>query len=450
MRKLTLCFVLLIMVSACSGVSVDPHTDSAPLPVPEGVKPRVIGLSSVKILLPRGEKTIGFGPKGMAGMIDCDLPWGAMDGISVGNFTDTTQVRKQFSDTLEVLGYDVVGNPGLLFNQDEDNLRIRYRVGARVTDVKIDACSAHNFFPALRVSKGIRGEANLTVDWVVYDGLLKKTVYKTTTVGYADLDTSMAEGISILLEEALGSAIHELGTDQQFHDLVFKGIVPQQSDGELGLDAEKLPTEDWSESLRITTQKPFGKDFKSMQKATVLIESGSGAHGSGFFIADDLIITNAHVVGFADTLRVTLSGKTDYMLARLVRTDRPRDIAVLRLVEKPKDASFYKIASLYPTQPELGDTVYVVGAPYYKKLQDTLVSGIVSGLRYDSKRRQTYIQSDALIHGGNSGGPMFDDKGRVIGVSVEGYINQDGDPLAGLNWFIPIGDALTKLDIETK
>ena len=184
-----------------------------------------------------------------------------------------------------------------------------------------------------------------------------------------------------------------------------------------------------------------------MQMATVLVESGAGGHGSGFFIADDLIMTNAHVVGFADTLRVTLSGKTDYDLARLVRTDRPRDIAILKLVEKP-NPKLYRVAPISTQKTDIGESVFVVGAPQYKKLQDTVTSGIISGLRYDKKRRQTYIQSDALIHGGNSGGPMFNDNGAVIGISVLGFINRDGHDLAGLNWFIPIGDALDKLNVQ--
>jgi S1-C subfamily serine protease len=69
-------------------------------------------------------------------------------------------------------------------------------------------------------------------------------------------------------------------------------------------------------------------------------------------------------------------------------------------------------------------------------------------MRYDERRRQTFIQSDALIHGGNSGGPMFNEQGAVVGVSVLGFVDEDGKGLPGLNWFIPIHDALDKLDIE--
>lgn len=444
-------FILMVFVTSCSGVDIERLKDNKPLPVPQGVKPHVIGLSNLKVLIPRGTNTAGLGPKGISGIIRCQFPWGPVQGVSLSALTNKGQIRQRFADTMESLGYDVAGNPGLLFNEDEDSMRTRYRIGARVVNMGVDLCVDQNMlFPQLLTGKGTRGEANLTVDWVVYDGLNKKIIYKTTTKGYAELSSSIQEGASILLENALTSAIHALGTDKPFHQLIFEGLQPSLKGDDLGIDRERLPPEDWSEIVIATGKKPFGKSIELMQKATVLIESGAGGHGSGFFIADGLIITNAHVVGFADTVRVTLSGKADYYLARLVRADRPRDIAILRLVEK-QDSKLYTIPKLSDGKTSLGDNVYVVGAPQYKKLQDTVTSGIISAHRYDSKLRQTYIQSDVDIHGGNSGGPMFNNKGEVIGISVLGFINrQSGAQLSGLNWFIPINDAMNQLDIKKK
>jgi len=449
-KNIFLIAVTFFMVS-CSGIHIEEIENRPALAIPHGVKPHVIGLSNLKILIPRGKNMAGLGPKGgPTGVIRCRLPWGPVQGIPLKALANTAQVKQYFADTMETLGYDVAGNPGLLFNEDEDYMRTRYRIGARVVDVAVDLCSdSHLFLPELRTGLGVKGEANITVDWVVYDGLKKKTVYKTTTKGYAKLSTSLQDGASILLEDALGSAIHALGTDRSFHALVFEGIEPELSEKILGIDRDKKPTEDWSKSITVTANKAFGDNIKSMQKSTVLVESGAGGHGSGFFITDDIIMTNAHVVGFADTLRVTLSGKKDHMLARLIRTDRPRDIAILQLVEKPDSTLYDVVKPSSTTKTNLGDVVYVVGAPHYKKLQDTVTSGIISAHRYDKKRRQYYIQSDVDIHSGNSGGPMFNDKGEVVGLSVSGFINrQNGDPLSGLNWFIPIHDAFEKLDVQ--
>jgi len=436
--------LLILLLSACSGVQVTPVEDTKPLAIPQGAKPQVIALNRIKTLIPRGKETIGKGPNSFWDILKCEMPWGSVQSSRIGQYVIMGNIRRGFADTLEVLGYDVAGNPGILFNQDEDYMRTRYAIGARIVDSTISLCMNQGF---LQLDTRTKGEANVDIEWVVYDGLLKKTVYKTRTKGYGRLDNSNSEGAEMLLENAFASAVHQLGTDKKFHDLIFQGIDPNITDDDLGVDKQIMPEEDWSEKLSIQPQQPFGKNLTAMQQSTVLIETGAGGHGSGFFIGDDLIMTNAHVVGFADTVRVTLSGKTDYQLARLIRTDRPRDIAIVKLIEKP-DTKLYKIAPLSFSKPDIGDTVYVVGAPQYKKLQDTVTSGIVSAHRYDKKRRQNYIQSDVDIHGGNSGGPMFDTQGRVIGISVEGFINRkSGDPLSGLNWFIPIKDALGKLDV---
>lgn len=450
MRYLTL-FTLFfaLLLSACTGVDVEKVEEAKPLPIPQGVKPHVIALNKVKTHLPRGEETIGFGPESFFELLKCKAPWGSIQSTSIGAYVVMGNIRRGFADTLEVLGYDVAGNPGILFNEDEDYMRTRYRVGARIVDSTISMCMQNQF---MRLDTRESGEANVTIDWVIYDGLKHKTVYKTQTKGYGKLPTAFSEGPTMLLELAFNSAVHNLGADPVFHDLIFQGIEPVLDDDYLGIDKEKLPAEDWSEDSTITHQKPFGQNnVRAMQQATVMIESGAGGHGSGFFISDDLIMTNAHVVGFADTLRVTLSGKTDWQLARLVRTDRPRDIAILRLIEKP-DPRFYKISPIIRQniRPQIGDNVFVVGTPKYRHLQDTVTSGIVSALRYDKRRRQTYIQSDAMIYGGNSGGPMFNERGEVIGISVLGFINSQGHDLAGLNWFIPIHDAVDKLDLTLK
>ncbi len=443
MKFVTL-FIAVVVLYGCSGVDIQRLENSKPLPVPQGVKPQVIGLSNIKTLIPRGEETLGYGPRRFWDLLKCELPWGSVQTTSIGQYVVTGNIRTKFADTLGALGYDVAGNPGLLFNEDEDYMRTRYRIGARIVDPSISMCQHEEF---LKIDTRTNGEANIDIEWVVYDGLLKKTVYKTRTKGYGRLDRSYSEGAMILLEDAFASAVHELGTDQVFHDLIFQGITPDMKDNQFGIDREIVPAEDWGERLSIKPQKPLGNDFKAMQKTAVMIETGAGGHGSGFFITDDLILTNAHVVGFADTVRVTLSGKTTYDLARLVRTDRPRDIAILRLVEK-QDKKLYAVAPLSFAKPDIGDTVYVVGAPQYKKLQDTLTSGIISAMRYDEKVRQAYIQSDVNVHGGNSGGPLYNKNGQVIGLSVSGFINRDGDPLSGLNWFIPIEDALNKLDVK--
>jgi S1-C subfamily serine protease len=95
-------------------------------------------------------------------------------------------------------------------------------------------------------------------------------------------------------------------------------------------------------------------------------------------------------------------------------------------------------------QAQLGEGVFVVGTPLDKDLQNTLTKGIVSANRlYEGL---TFIQSDAAIDHGNSGGPLLDEKGQVLGLTQWTY-SPDGVS-HNLNFFIPIDDALKVLALE--
>ena len=99
----------------------------------------------------------------------------------------------------------------------------------------------------------------------------------------------------------------------------------------------------------------------------------------------------------------------------------------------------------------MGEDVYAIGAPQdYRKMQDTVTKGIVSAHRSAMKfmgTRQNFIQSDVELHPGNSGGPVLDGNGNIIGIAVGAQKDADGDGM-GLNWFIPIDEALGKMNIE--
>ena len=93
-----------------------------------------------------------------------------------------------------------------------------------------------------------------------------------------------------------------------------------------------------------------------------------------------------------------------------------------------------------------GDRVYVIGSPNGKKFEGTVSSGIISADRTIDGLR--YIQSDAAMSPGSSGGPLLDEKGEVIGLSEMHYFNEG--QVASLNMFTPIGDAMDFLALEQK
>ena len=75
-----------------------------------------------------------------------------------------------------------------------------------------------------------------------------------------------------------------------------------------------------------------------------------------------------------------------------------------------------------------------------------MTSGIISAHRFHVRRKTDYMQADVDIHGGNSGGPLYDENGNIVGICVSGFVNESG-ALSGLNNFIPIASALDFLDI---
>ena len=175
-----------------------------------------------------------------------------------------------------------------------------------------------------------------------------------------------------------------------------------------------------------------------MLSAVVTIRSGAG-HGSGFIINEDgYILTNAHVVNEATNVAVILNNGLE-ILGEVIRTNEQRDVA---LVKVP-----LRIPSPLPIrhkQAENLEKVYVIGSPLKEELQSSVTSGIVSAYRNSSDPNSSYIQSDAAISPGNSGGPLLDQYGNVMGISVS---KLTGNSAEGINLFIPALNALDALKI---
>ena len=170
--------------------------------------------------------------------------------------------------------------------------------------------------------------------------------------------------------------------------------------------------------------------YKAARLATVYITSttvrrdffyqpvASQSLGSGFLIEDSgFILTNFHVISGSSRIQVTLSNQTQYY-ARALDTDRSDDLALIKIEPKGR-LSFLKLGDSDHLQ--VGQKVLAIGNPF--GLEGTLTVGVVSsiGRSIDSEneqRLQGMIQTDAAINGGNSGGPLLDSNGAVIGINT--------------------------------
>jgi len=160
------------------------------------------------------------------------------------------------------------------------------------------------------------------------------------------------------------------------------------------------------------------------------------ALGSGFLIsADGLILTNAHVVKGADEINVRLSDHREVQ-ARLVGTDERTDIALLKV-----DITGLPTVRLGDSDKlEVGEWVLAIGSPF--GLEYTATAGIVSavGRNLPSETYVPFIQTDVAVNPGNSGGPLFNIRGEVVGINAQIFSQSGG--YMGVSFAIPINLAM--------
>jgi serine protease Do len=162
--------------------------------------------------------------------------------------------------------------------------------------------------------------------------------------------------------------------------------------------------------------------------------------GSGFIIsADGYAVTNNHVVKDAERVSITMSDGTEYK-AEVIGTDPKTDLALLKIDADRK----FDYISFSKTTPRVGDWVMAVGNPF--GLGGSVTTGVVSALGRDigSGPYDDFMQIDAAINRGNSGGPAFNLEGEVIGVNTAIFSPSGGS--VGIGFAIPASTAQSVID----
>ncbi|MEJ7927714.1 Do family serine endopeptidase [Sphingobium sp. AN641] len=227
-----------------------------------------------------------------------------------------------------------------------------------------------------------------------------------------------------------------------------QAAAPQGAPASLADMVEKLQPAvvNISTKQRVQVQNPFaGTPFGD------LFGQGQGGRpqtrqaqslGSGFLIsADGYIVTNNHVVSAGaegasvDSITVTMTNREEYP-AKLVGRDPATDLAVLK-ISANKPLPFVKFGD--STRARVGDWVVAIGNPF--ALSGTVTAGIISAVhRATGGTYDKFIQTDASINQGNSGGPMFDMRGNVIGINSQILSPTGGN--VGIGFAIPSEQAL--------
>jgi serine protease Do len=182
-------------------------------------------------------------------------------------------------------------------------------------------------------------------------------------------------------------------------------------------------------STNQSSSSPYTQVYRNTISSVVLIrvsaqsgrgrQSRGGGQGSGFLLRQNYIVTNAHVVGDASEVQVRFS-KGQWRTASVVGTDPSSDLAVVQVQNPPQYAG---ALSLVESEPAIGTEAVAIGNPF--GLEGSVTSGLISGLNRlipapNGYRIPDAIQTGAPVNPGNSGGPLVDLNGRVIGVISSG------------------------------
>ena len=182
---------------------------------------------------------------------------------------------------------------------------------------------------------------------------------------------------------------------------------------------------------------PFGDMFKEFGTPQ---ERQSSALGSGFIIDEKgIVVTNNHVIEGAEDIVVQVNGEKKFK-AKVIGADPLSDIAVLKIESKEK---FLPVRFGDSDKARIGDWVIAIGNPF--GLGGTVTSGIISARNRSIglSRYEDYIQTDASINSGNSGGPLFDMNGDVIGINTA-ILGRSGN--VGIGFSIPSNSAKIVID----
>lgn len=168
---------------------------------------------------------------------------------------------------------------------------------------------------------------------------------------------------------------------------------------------------------------PRGGDEEPLQRGV----------GSGFILTTDgFVMTNAHVVEGAEEVIVTLTDKREFK-ARTVGSDRRTDVAVVKIDAAGLPA--VKIGDI--NKLRVGEWVLAIGSPF--GLENTVTAGIVSAKQRDTGDYLPFIQTDVAVNPGNSGGPLLNMRGEVVGINSQIYSRSGG--FMGISFAIPIDEA---------
>lgn len=343
-----------------------------------------------------------------------DLKWEESFAVA------TEEFNKIAEDELIKTGYNIKKQVKLFAEEGIDR-EAPLLLGANLKNLQIN----YEFHGFAYVPENVKCEVEL--EWQIFSRKKREVIYTCTTKGKSFV---IDRGVSIAIKDAVRDALIELGFNAEMRKTVqnFSNLLP------------KIKTDTKTVSLPKKTPVKFA-DYAAMIKrsieSTVTVLRDDDGHGSGFLISDNgYLITNHHVIDKAKEITVKFENGFEFP-AELVAFDEDYDVALLKI-----KGSGFKGLAVNTAMAGVATDVTSISTPADVKLGQTVSKGIISGKR--EMEGKLYYQTDVSISPGSSGGPLFNSKGEVIGITT--WVIRGGGT-EGLNFAIPVSVAIEKLGI---
>ena len=392
----------------------------------------VFALDSLSTGIGRRQTVFSFPQQFEAPGLLCNYPLRGDQNISMIRAEEylgdwERSMAELFYDEMNDRGFAMTGEPNTAFARARQSGAAEFLVAGRITRMTGNMCHAYNWFTGQLVNK-FGGELYVAVEWSVLNTLTDEVVLTEVHDGYHKLMPPISEGVFFTFEGAFEDSVRKFAASPKLIALAE------------GQGAAPLPAARTGAPIAVTVGAATPAfDINRVAPAVVTVKVGNG-HGSGFFIGQDgYVLTNAHVVGAARRALVRTASGIE-TTAEVVRRDPVRDVALLKADLPAPQALPVRTAAARPAE-----TVYAVGSPIDESLSTTVTRGIVSANRIEERTGQPIIQADVAISPGNSGGPLLDESGAIIGIAVAKVIGRGAE---GVNLFIPIASALASIDVN--
>lgn len=389
-----------------------------PIPYTAELSSRLISIEAIELVLKDSDVT-----DIRIGRITCgppkDLYW--VDGhVNVND----PELAKDTLVLFQKNNYQINQNIGKSSNPSALNLKMK------IINITLNICEES------RHRKLTKNDTYVEIQWSLFDPILQKNIFETTTEGshHAGNFRPVKNGTTVSLSAAISVAAENLLSEEAFVSFLGHMDIQKSAQKEAGTEIR----------LDLSYGNGNGKFHSKageLKNNSVIVKLKDG-HGSGIFIdSSGHLLTNAHVIGDETTFTI-ITGSGIHYPATLVRKNIFRDVALIKIDSKQHGLNGVKIAA---TMPAIGSDVFIIGTPLDVSHSHSVTKGIISAER--KIQGLNYYQTDASINLGNSGGPVFNDEGELIALTVAGVFSRDGINL-NINYVIPIDDALNKLNVK--